>query len=72
MNFYNGWSVSEGMYLTISQISQSRIRHRSLSVFVDTSLLCFNLWSVLCDIWYLFVSVYQFSLDFSRVFQNGE
>lgn len=50
MRFYNGWSVSDGMYLTISQISQSRTRHRSLSVLVDTSLLCFNRWSVLCDI----------------------
>lgn len=69
---YKCWSVLEGTYRTISHISQPNIRHKSLSVFVDTSLLCFNLWSVLCDNLCLFVSVYQFSLDFSSVSQNGE
>lgn len=44
---YNGWSESEGTYLTISFTSQCRIRHKSLRVLVDTSLLCLSRWSVL-------------------------
>lgn len=50
MSYYNGWSVSDGTYFTRSQISHWRILHKSLRVLVDTSLLCFNRWRVLCDI----------------------
>ena len=39
---YNFWSLSEGMYWTISFMSQPKIRHKSFSVLVDTSLLCFK------------------------------
>ena len=69
---YNIWSLSEGTYLQTSSTLQFKIRQRSFSVLVEISLLCFNLWSVLCDIWCLLVSVYQFSFDFSSVSQKGE
>lgn len=70
--YYNVWSLSEATYLQISSIWQPRIRQRSFTVFIEISLPCFNLWRVLWDIWYLLVKVYQFSFDFSNVFQNGE
>ena len=49
VGFHNFWSLSEGIYRTISFISHPKIRHKSFSVLVDTSLLCFKRWSVLCD-----------------------
>ena len=39
---YNFWSLSEGIYRTMSFMSQSKILHKSFSVLVDTSLLCFK------------------------------
>ena len=41
-SIYNFWSLPDGIYRTISFISQFKIRHRSFSVLVDTSLLCFK------------------------------
>lgn len=69
---YNIWSLSEATYLQMSSIWQLRIRQRSFTVFIEISLPCFSLWSVLVDIWCLLVKVYQFSFDFFNVFQNGE
>ena len=69
---YNFWSLSEGIYRTISFMSQSKMRHKSFSVCVDTLSLCFKRWRVLSDKRYLCVKVYQLSIDFSKVCQNGE
>ena len=70
-DFHSFWSLSDGTYLKISCISQLSNLHKSLSVFVETSLLCLRRCKVLCDNPCLFVNEYQLSFEFSSVFQNG-
>lgn len=70
--FYSFWSWSEGIYCITSCTLQSNIRHMSLMVLVETALSCLNRLKVLLDILWNSVKVYQFSVDFSSVSQNGE
>nr|DAW85541.1 MAG TPA: hypothetical protein [Caudoviricetes sp.] len=55
----------------ISSTSQCRIIHRSLIVRVEISLLFLSRLIVPLEILCFLVRVYQFSLDFSKVSQNG-
>ncbi len=68
---YKGWSSSEGMYCTISEILQFKIRHKSFRVLVDTSLLCFKRCKVLLGTCSLLARVYQLFPVRSTVAQNG-